>query len=105
MLMLRTAISTCYQVAGLRMATLTIELHHTLFCSERQHSLLVQAVILGVGMTAAMLTVAMHSGTAGDLVRSERLSSQPLVFIRGSYRFRNHTQLPSATVFEVQMSI
>jgi hypothetical protein len=30
--------------------------------------LLVQAVILGVGMTAAMMTVALQSGTAGDLV-------------------------------------
>jgi hypothetical protein len=28
----------------------------------------VQAVILGVGMTAAMMAVAMQSGTAGDLV-------------------------------------
>jgi hypothetical protein len=27
-----------------------------------------QAVILGVGMTAAMVTVALQSGTAGDLV-------------------------------------
>lgn len=35
-----------------------------------------QAVILGVGMTAAMLTVAKNSGTAGDLVR---LSTLPLI--------------------------
>lgn len=33
-----------------------------------------QAVILGVGMTAAMVTVALQSGTAGDLVSCQTLN-------------------------------
>jgi hypothetical protein len=42
------------------------------WCEIRVHMTL-QAVILGVGMTAAMVTVAMQSGTAGDLVNCRRL--------------------------------
>lgn len=37
-----------------------------------------QAVILGVGMTSALLMVAAHSGTAGDLVNILNLVSASL---------------------------
>lgn len=49
----------------------------------------IQAVILGVGMTAAMLTVAVHSGTAGDLVLVQGMLAQlwaPLISVGGLYR-------------------